>query len=77
VVHKLRFFSPTGMFEKKDSFAVFLNDVEMDARIDPLVRDGYALPSHPLRRHHLQNFKIVAPCLEAKLQNITAVCDFL
>lgn len=58
------------MLEKEDRFAVFLNDVEIDARVDPLVRAGHALQSHPLRRRHLQNFKIGAPSLEAKLQNI-------
>jgi len=52
VVHKLRFFAPTAMFEKKFRFAVFLNDVGIDMRIDPLVRACNALPSHPLRRRH-------------------------
>ena len=56
-MHEFRFFAPAAMFEKNNRFAVFLHNVEMDARVDRLVRAPKALPPHPLRRGYLQNFK--------------------
>jgi len=69
-MHVVRFFPPAAMGEQKDRFAVFLQDVKIDARVDPLCRAGQTLPSHPPGRRRLQDLEIRPPGLQPGLRYI-------